>query len=129
MFGSTITFALMLLLVAGCKKEDNPADANGDGGSQINITIGSGRNPQYTWGGGNVFSLSVVRTASPTTIVWGLASPGQNGIASPITHGSGASGFTIVETAASEKQLATGVQYRISITRIDGTTGFKEFTP
>ncbi len=127
----TITIIISFcILVGGCKKDESNPASSGNTSQGINITVSSGTNPNYSWTGGNVMSLSIVRTASPATIVWGLTSPGQNGIASPVTHGTGASGTTIVETGMSEKSgLTAGVQYRISLTRLDGTTGFKEFTP
>ncbi len=122
-----ISSVTILLLINGCKKDaSNPVDT-GSGDSQIAITIGSGTKPQYSWSGGNVFSLSIMRTANPTTVVWGLATPGQNGVASPVTNGTAPTGS--IETAVTEQTLTAGVQYRISISRLDGTTGFKEFTP
>ena len=123
-----ISSVTVLMLFGGCKKdENNPVDTGNTKTSQIAITIGSGTKPQYSWSGGNVFSLSIVRTANQTVVVWGLATPGQNGIASPITNGTVPAGS--VETAVTEKTLTLGVQYRISISRLDGTIGFKEFTP
>lgn len=122
---------ILILLVLGCSKdENNPTDV-GSGGNAISITVSAGTTPQYSWSGENVYSISIVRTSNPGTIVWGLASPGQNAITSPVTHGSGAS-FTpplIVETASTERTLTSGVQYRVTISRLDGTTGWKEFTP
>jgi hypothetical protein len=118
----------ILLLISSCKKdENNPVDTGNTQTSQIAITIGSGTKPQYSWSGGNVFSLSIVRTANQTVVVWGLATPGQNGIATPITNGTAPTGS--VETAGTERTLTAGVQYRVSISRLDGTIGFKEFTP
>jgi hypothetical protein len=83
--------------------------------------------PQYSWDGGNVTSLSIVRTSAPTVVVWGLSTPGTNGIASASRHGTVPTGA--VETATTEKTLTAGVQYRVTATRLDGTTGFKDFTP
>ncbi len=125
-----ITTAIMLvLLFVGCSKDENNPAGPGSGNNSISITVGAGTRPQYSWSGGNVYSLSVVRTSNPGTIVWGLASPGQNAIASPVTHGSGASlTQLIVETTSTERTLTSGVQYRVSVTRIDGTTRWKEFT-
>lgn len=120
-----------VVVITGCKKEEsNPAGGSG-GTTGITITVSSGTKPQYSWTGGNVFSLSVMRTSNPATIVWGLSSPNQNAIASPVTHGTGSSlNPMIVETGTSEKSgLTAGVQYRVSVTRLDGTTGYTEFTP
>ncbi|MEJ5261862.1 MAG: hypothetical protein WHT45_04215 [Ignavibacterium sp.] len=121
---------MIVLLVAGCSKdENNPTDA-GSGGNAISITVSAGTTPQYSWSGGNVYSISIVRTSNPGTIVWGLASPGQNAITSPVTHGTGASLVPLItETATTERTLTSGVQYRVTISRLDGTTGWKEFTP
>jgi hypothetical protein len=116
-------------MLTSCSEETSDPVSPGGGSSASTITIGSGTKPVYTWTGGNVFSISIVRTAAPTIIVWGLSSPGQNGIASPVTHGSGASGTTIIETATAEKTLTAGVPYRVTITRVDNSTEFKEFTP
>ncbi len=123
-----ISSLTIIMLFNGCKKdENNPVDTGNTQTSQIAITIGSGTKPQYSWSGGNVFSLSIVRTANQTVVVWGLATPGQNGITSPITNGTAPTGS--VETAGTERTLTAGVQYRVSISRLDGTIGFKEFTP
>lgn len=121
---------MLVLLFAGCSNDDSNPTNPGTGSNAIAITVGTGTSPQYSWSGGNVYSISIVRTSNPNTIVWGLASPGQNAIASPVKHGTGASMTSmIIETGTAERVLTAGVQYRVSVTRLDGTTGWKEFTP
>lgn len=108
---------------AGCG-DSNPANS---GGGEFTVTVGSGATPQYSWSSGNAFSVSVMRTSAPTTIVWGLATPGQGNIASPATHGTTPAGS--IQTSASETILTAGVEYRVSVSLLDGKTGFTEFTP
>lgn len=117
---------LSLILFLGCAK-DSPTNSNQGAGGDFTIIIGPGTAPEYSWTVGNAFSVTVVRTATPTTIVWGLATPGQNGLTSPVTHGSVQSGA--IETSATEPALTAGVEYRVSVTRLDGSFGFTDFTP
>lgn len=121
--------AIFSLLLISCDKKSStePTTTNNNTGSQFVITIGSGTNPTYSWTVGNAFSVSIVRTAAPTVIVWGLASPGTDNISSPVSHGTAPLG--IIPTANTEPTLTAGVEYRISITQLDGTTGWAEFTP
>lgn len=125
--------AFGLLSVAGCKKEENPANTNnntgGTTGGTITITVGSGLNPTYTWSGGNVYQLSVVRVSAPSVIVWGAATPGANTIASPVTHGTLPAGAVQTSFSNTETRLTAGVAYRVNVTRLDGSFGFTEFTP
>ena len=119
-----------LLVVAcgdsGTEPEDNNNNTvNGD----FTVTVGSGTTPQYSWNAGNAFSVSVVRTATPTTIVWGIATPGQGNIASPATHGATPGGAVPTAIGTVETTLTSGVEYRVSVTLLDGKTGWTEFTP
>jgi hypothetical protein len=115
---------LIACAVAGCGG-DSTGPEGGDG-SAFDISVGSGRNPTYTWSGGTAFSVSVVRVSAPGTIVWGVANPAMT-IPSPVTHGVTPGGAVV--SANTEGTLTTGVKYRVSITRQDQKTGFKEFTP
>ena len=120
-----VSFVFMISL--GC--EDNPLGSGGSG-SAFSITVGSGTTPTYTWSAGNAFSVSVVRTSTPTNIVWGISSPGMALVTSPATHGTVPSlGGGLIATAATEQVLTAGVQYRVSISLLNGDTGFSEFTP
>ena len=117
------------LLFISCS-EDNPAGTgnNNSGAGNITITVGSGTNPQYSWSGDNVFSVTVVRTSDPGTPIWGIATPGQDNIESPATHGVIPSVAT--QLFSTETTLSGGVQYRVTVARINGSDfGFTDFTP
>ncbi|MGZ8376652.1 MAG: hypothetical protein ACXWZS_13995 [Gemmatirosa sp.] len=116
---------LGLLLVAGCSSDATSPDGQGDG-SAFDITISNGVTPTYTWPGGPAHSVSIMRVSAPTTIVWGVAHP-QQALPSPVTHGTTSNGA--LTTMATEARLTAGVRYRVSITRQDTRTGWKEFTP
>lgn len=111
------------LFAIGCSEDSNPT---GTSGGEINVTVGDGLTPLYSWSNGAVLSLSVVRTSAPTVIVWGIATSGENGIASPIRHG-----FVpqnAVATAEAEQVLEDGIEYRVTVARLDGESGWIEFT-
>jgi hypothetical protein len=110
------------LLACGNDGPAGPVNQNGD----FAVTVSSGRNPTYSWPAGQGFSVSVMRTSARTTIVWGLANPART-LTGPVTHGTVPQGS--LESAATEKTLTSGVQYRVSITLADGKTGWREFTP
>ena len=84
-----------------------------------------------TWSAGDGFSVTVVRTPAATAPVWGIASPGSELISSAVTHGTvpTVSGSLITVTAVTETPLTAGTQYRVTISRLNGDTGFIEFTP
>ena len=115
--------ALALFAVA-CSDSSGPSNSSATG--DFDITIGSGTKPTYTWPGGTGFSVSVVRVSAPGTIVWGVANTAM-AIPSPVTHGTTPAGAVV--SASTEPTLTAGVKYRVSITRNDTKTGFKEFTP
>jgi len=134
-----LIFVFSFLMVLGlvfmnCSKDKN--DDNNDMGTNpnptgIQITVGSGTTPQYSWTGGNVMSISVARQSDPTTVVWGAANPTSDGIASPVTHGTLPAGTVPTSVLPNpETTLTAGVAYRVSVARISGTaTGYKDFTP
>ena len=74
-------------------------------------------------------SVSVTRTSNQSVIVWGIASPASDGIASPVTHGTVPNGAVATSFQDTENMLAAGVRYHVSVTRTNGQTGWKEFTP
>lgn len=125
-----IIASIAVLAFIGCKKDEEPTGNNtntgGTTGGTIVITVGSGLNPSYSWSGGNVYQLSVVRQSAPGTIVWGAATPGNNGISSPVNHGSLPGGA--VQTSNTEATLSAGVAYRVNVTRLDGSFGYTDFT-
>ena len=111
---------------------DNGGNNNGGGnnsGNEIAITVSNlGPTPTFTWSGGGGQSLAVVRTSSPGVPVWVIATPGRDGVTSPVAHGTVPSGA--VEGMATERSLTPGVEYRVTVARI-GTSnaGWVEFTP
>lgn len=119
-------FAVLALITILAACGGDSAGPDGSGGSEFDITISSGTRPTYTWPGNPAYSVSIVRTSAPGTIVWGIANPAMN-IGSPVTHGAGVGGAVV--TANTEATLTPGVRYRVAITRSDTKTGFKEFTP
>ena len=119
----------VLLLLAGACSDDNPTGGGGTGGT-FTVTVTGGTTPAYSWTVGDAFSVSVTRTGAPTVIVWGVVTPGSDGIASAVTHGTVPSGATqVVLPPALEATLTAGVNYTVSVTRLDATFGFTEFTP
>lgn len=128
-----IVAATVLLALVGCKKDEEPTNSNnntggGGTGGTITITVGSGLNPTYTWSGGNVYQLSVVRQSNPGTIVWGAATPGVHNISSPVTHGTLPAGAVQTSFSNTETTLSAGVAYRVTVTRLDGSFGYTDFT-
>ncbi len=122
---SVIASLTIILLLSGCSK--SPTDSNGtQTGGDFEIKISSGIQPTYTWSVGDAFSLSVVRTEEPVKIVWGIATPGRDGIASGVTHGTVPS--SAFPSSEIEKKLESGVSYRVSVSQISGKIGWTDFT-
>ncbi|MBZ0267308.1 hypothetical protein K8I85_04085 [bacterium] len=124
--------AMSALLLAGCGDDGDDGmtgtTGNTGGTGNIAVTVGGGTTPTYSWAGGGVFSVTVVRTADPVTPVWGIVTPGADNITSPATHGTVPAGA--VTTAMTENALTAGVEYRVTVSRINGTDfGYTDFTP
>lgn len=101
----------------------------GGSGNEIAITVSyPGGVPTYSWSGGGGQSLAVVRTSDPGTPVWVIATPGRDGVTSPVTQGTVPGGA--VEALATERTLTPGVEYRVTVARIaTSNAGWTEFTP
>ena len=123
------TFIIISILAAflftACSEKNNPTDSSANG--DFEVSVGNGPRPEYSWSVGKAFSVSVVRTADPTVIVWGIATPGLSNIASPASHGVTPQGA--VASAKTEITLSAGVEYRVSVTLLDGKTGYTDFKP
>lgn len=123
-FAGMAAVAALLAPAGGCTGDGSPAGPS----SATTVTAGAGTNPTYTWTGGPVFSVTVARTSDPVTPVWGIVTPGTNGIASPLVHGTVPTGA--VNTAMTEIALTPGTEYRVSVQRLSGTDyGEIDFTP
>ena len=115
-----IGLALALLSIS-CGKQ---------GGEFCNSTIqlgGESHQPRYEFTGGEVLSISVVRTSNPEEMVWGMASPDRDGIASPVEHGINPPPSGAVITAKEERTLKGAVRYRVRIARLSGEVCTHEF--
>lgn len=112
------------IFTAGCT-DDLTNGGDGSGGD-FAISVGSGTTPLYTWSAGPAFSLAVVRTSNQSNVVWRVTSTGGT-MASPVRQGTVPQGA--LESASSERTLAAGVQYRVSITLSDGRSAFQDFRP
>lgn len=110
---------------AGCT-DVLPSGPGGSGGD-FEVGAGPGTQPVYTWSAGPAFSVTVVRTANPSVVVWRLADPNNNDIRSPLRHGDRPEGA--FETVSRERTLTRGIEYRVTISLQDGRSGFREFTP
>jgi hypothetical protein len=122
---SAVLAALALIVVAACGE---PNDSTmGPGGDNVVVAASTGTTPIYSWTGPPAVSLNVVRTSAPSVAIWGISSPLQRNIASGAQQGVVPPGAT--ETASIERTLSTGVQYRVTVSLADGTSGSIDFTP
>ena len=109
----------------GCT--DDITNGNNGSGGDFTISVGSGTTPLYTWSAGPAFSLAVVRTANQSNVVWRVTSTAGE-MTSPVRQGTVPAGA--LESAASERTLTAGVQYRVSITLADGqSSAYRDFIP
>ncbi len=120
-------FLALISLVAGtaCAPRDN--GSTDPGGDSVIVTASSGTIPIYTWSGPSAVSINVARASAPSVAVWGVSSPINRNIASGAQQGVVPAGAT--ETATTERVLTAGVEYRVTVALIDGTSGSVDFTP
>lgn len=101
----------------------------------ITVTVGAGEtpgNPIYSFDGGNVRDVSVVRVNDPNnaadvTPVWSVTTIDVDNIASPVTQGTVPTGATLAINT--EPTLTVGQMYRVSVVRVNGDFGVADFTP
>lgn len=118
--------AAMLAAATALSCSDLPLDDDGGAGGAFDIGVSSGTTPNYSWGGGPAFEVSVVRTSNQTVLVWGIAAPSQN-LSSPVRHGTTPSGA--VQLANREPTLSPGTQYRVTVKLANGDQAFRDFRP
>ncbi len=132
-------FMIGSFLFIGCGKDNNTntnVDEGAAGGSiSVHVSDGDPKSrPIYTWSDGSAdisstmaMQLKVARTSDSGTVVWAVASDDiSNAVQSPIQHGTTQSGTH--QSANSEPDLQTNIPYRVTVTKADGTFGFREFT-
>ncbi len=134
--------ALMVVLsivLLGCGKGNNTntnVDEGAAGGSiSVHVSDGDPKSrPIYTWSDGSTdisattaMQLRVARTSNLNTIIWAVSSldPSQNAVQSPIQHDTTQAGTT---PTGSEIDLSTNITYRVTVTKADNTSGYREFT-
>lgn len=124
LFGSTRVLLVLALLTATACGGDNPFGVVVDEGGDFVVTVTGDGNATYDWEGGNARILVALR-ASDGVQLWRIdAVSGGEGFAGPVTHGFVPVGTT--ETVDSEV-LASGVEYRVEITLMDGRTSSATF--
>lgn len=114
-----------LAAVSACAPRDS--GATDPGGDSVIVVASSGTAPMYSWTGPFAVSINVARASAPSVAVWGISSPINRNIASGAQQGVVPAGAT--ETATTERVLTAGVQYRVTVALIDGTSGSVDFTP
>lgn len=118
------------LAFTGCATDENPTGPDGEGGGDITITVTTGLTPTFSWTGGGVNDLMVERTANQL-VVWEIRGPnGTDPISSPVTHGIVPNGATKYSYEEDEDiPLVSGVEYKVSVIRSNGTEGWFIWTP
>lgn len=126
---SRLLFVVLLsyaIAGAGCSGDDtNVGSSDTDGDFAVNVS--SGDQPTYSWVAGKAFSVSVVRASDPDNIVWGAIAVGAGEISSPVKHGTVPEGAELL--TGTERTLVPGIEYRVTITLLEGVLGSKSFTP
>jgi hypothetical protein len=125
------------ICIIGCKKDSaTPTDNTNNNNNNptttgtIPITVGSGVHPTYTWTGGSVNIITVQALSGTVGPVWGITSnSGTNSIASPVTHGTVPSGAVETISDTTGRKLTTGVNYQVTVMRLDATFGTTTFPP
>lgn len=128
--------ALLFTLSCGAGTSGTSTDTTtSTTGGTIDVSVTSGMTPQYSWTGGDAYTLSVIRVSAPAMVVWGVQSmptftaAATNTVASPVTHGTVPAGLMQISYLNTEATLTSGVAYRVSVSRADGSVGWREFTP
>lgn len=99
----------------------------GSTGGSIAIAVDTGASPVYSWSGGPVNAVGVARVGSLNSLVWGIVTSGGDSIPSGLMHGVVPAGAFRVANA--ESTLTAGVAYRVTVSRVGGAYGYREFVP
>lgn len=91
------------------------------------VVAGSGLQPEYSWNGGPVSTITVVRTAAPGVVIWGLSAGATDRITSPRRHASSDPAF--IPLGGQEPTLSPGVEYRVRVERATGAIAVAIFRP
>ncbi|MBI3995765.1 MAG: hypothetical protein HY349_07305 [Nitrospirae bacterium] len=129
-------FVVGSFLLIGCGEDKNVDTCIQEGAATglISVHISCGdpvSRPIYTWSEGSDTTAANVRVArvDPSESVWELQSnnPGLDVIQSPVTHGISQANTFEPAAGSPEPDLQTDVLYRVTVTRADNSTGYREF--
>lgn len=131
-------FMIGFFLFIGCGLDEN-VDTNIEEGAAtglLSVHVSDGdplSKPIYTWSdaaGATAVDVKVARVADLNATVWELQSndPTLDYIQSPVTQGVNQSSNTFMPAVNSpEPDLQTDVWYRVTVTKADNSTGYREF--
>ncbi len=85
--------------------------------------------PSISWDGSPVYSVTVTEGtggdgAPLEARYYSIATPGVNGIASPVAYGSTPTGAVVIAS----RDLGSGKSYTCQVTRVDGEYGVAQFS-
>jgi len=124
--GASVILSLVLVLLAACSASGT--SSTGPSGNSVVVLASAGTTPTYTWSGPLAVSINVARASAPSVAVWGISSPINRNIPSGAQQGVVAPAGA-AETATAERVLTSGIQYRVTVALVDGTSGSVDFTP
>jgi len=125
-------FVISSFLIFGCGSNQ---DSSSGGSILVEVSKGSPTtNPIYIWfdpatnNPGSAEKITVAQTSDLNTIVWGVQSvqPNQDLITSPYTQGDVPANVNAF--VSTDKDLQSGIQYRISVFKSDNSSGFVDYT-
>lgn len=96
------------------------------GTGNVVVSVGAGTTPTISWTGGNASRLTITHSTGGG-VFWDVqALNTQIGFSAPVTFGVVPNG---AGQNASSTPLATGTDYRVNVTLVDGSSGTRVFRP
>ena len=96
------------------------------GNGNVVVSVGAGSTPTISWTGGNATQLAITQSTGGG-VFWDVHTlTTQGGFAPPVTFGVVPPGGA---QSAPSTALATGTDYRVTVTTLDGSTGTRVFRP
>ncbi len=96
------------------------------GGGDFTVTVTEDTPPRFDWPGANGFRVSVERI-DDGLLMWRIVATDQDaGFPPPVTHGTSPAG---AEEEVDEGPLEANESYRVRVTRVDGRSSTRDFSP